>query len=49
MSLQIWLPLDGNLTNLGLNLTKIEVEYSYMDQITSLSFNKDHYTFKESL
>ena len=38
-----------DLTNLGLNLTKIEIEYSYMDQITSLSFNKDHYTFKESL
>ena len=38
-----------DLTNLGLNLTKIEVEYSYLNEITSLSFNKDNYTYKESL
>lgn len=38
-----------DLTNLGLNLTKIEIEYSYIDEITSLSFNKDNYIFKESL
>lgn len=38
-----------DLTNLNMNLTKIEVEYSYLDQITSLSFNKENYTYKESL
>lgn len=38
-----------DLTNLGLNLTKIEVEYSYLNEVTSLSFNKDNYTYKESL
>lgn len=38
-----------DLTNLGLNLTKIEVEYSYLNEITELSFNKDNYTYKESL
>ena len=38
-----------DLTNLGLNLTKIEVEYSDLNEITDLSFNKDNYTYKESL
>ena len=38
-----------DLTNLGLNLTKIEVEYSYLIMITSLEFNKDNYTYKESV
>lgn len=38
-----------DLTNLGLNLTKIEVEYSYLNEVTDLSFNKDNYTYKESL
>ena len=38
-----------DLTNLNMNLTKIEIEYSYLDQITSLSFNKENYTYKESL
>ena len=36
-------------TNLGLNLTKIEVEYSNMDMIEDLEFNIDNYTYKESL
>ena len=38
-----------DLTNLGLNLTKIEVEYSYMNMIEDLEFNIDNYTYKESL
>ena len=38
-----------DLTNLGLNLTKIEVEYSNMDMIEDLEFNIDNYTYKESL
>jgi len=38
-----------DLTNLGLNLTKIEVEYSYMNLIDKLDFNKDNYTYRESL
>ena len=38
-----------DLTNLGLNLTKIEVKYSYLNEITDLAFNKDNYTYKESL
>lgn len=38
-----------DLTNLGLNLTKIEVEYSNINNIESLEFNKDNYTYKESL
>lgn len=38
-----------DLTNLNLNLTKIEVEYSYLNEITNLEFNKDNYTYKESL
>ena len=36
-------------TNLGLNLTKIEVEYSNMNMIEDLEFNIDNYTYKESL
>lgn len=36
-------------TNLGLNLTNIEVEYSNMDMIEDLEFNIDNYTYKESL
>lgn len=38
-----------DLSNLGLNLIKIEVEYMYLDQVTNLDFNKDNYTYKESL
>jgi len=38
-----------DLTNLGLNLNKIEVEYSYLDMIEDLEFNIDNYTYKESL
>lgn len=38
-----------DLSNLGLNLTKIEIEYMYLDQVTNLDFNKDNYTYKESL
>lgn len=38
-----------DLTNLGLNLTKIEVEYSYLDMIKNLELNIDNYTYKESL
>lgn len=38
-----------DLTNLGLNLTKIEVEYSYLNLIEDLEINIDNYTYKESL
>jgi hypothetical protein len=38
-----------DLTNLGLNLTKVEIEYSYLDMIEDLEFNIDNYTYKESL
>ena len=38
-----------DINNLGLNLTKIEVEYSYMNMIEDLEFNIDNYTYKESL
>ena len=38
-----------DLSNLGLNLTKIEIEYMYLDEIKNLDFNKDNYTYKESL
>lgn len=38
-----------DLTNLGINLTKIEIEYMYLDKVTGLDFNKDNYTYKESL
>ena len=38
-----------DINNLGLNLTKIEVEYSNMDMIEDLEFNIDNYTYKESL
>lgn len=38
-----------DLTNLGINLIKIEIEYMYLDEVTSLNFNKDNYTYKESL
>ena len=38
-----------DLTNLGLNLTNIEVEYSYLNQIENLNFNKDNYTYRENL
>lgn len=38
-----------DLTNLGLDLIKIEIEYSNIDNIESLEFNKDNYTYRESL
>ena len=38
-----------DITNLGLNLNKIEVEYSNLDMIENLEFNIDNYTYKESL
>lgn len=38
-----------DLTSLNINLTKIEIEYSNIDNIESLEFNKDNYTYKESL
>lgn len=38
-----------DLTNLNINLTKIEIEYSYLDLITGLDFNKSNYTYEESL
>ena len=38
-----------DLTNLGLTLNKIEIEYSNVNKIESLEFNKDNYTYEESL
>lgn len=38
-----------DLTNLGLNLNKIEIEYSNINNIESLEFNKDNYIYKESI
>lgn len=36
-----------NLTNLNLNLNQIKIEYSNLNNIKSLEFNKDNYTYKE--
>lgn len=38
-----------DLTSLGLNLTKIEIDYTYINMITNLDFNKENYTYKESI
>ena len=38
-----------DLTNLGLNLNKIEIEYNNVNNIQSLEFNKENYTYRESL
>ena len=36
-----------DLTNLNLNLNKIQIEYNNINNIKSLEFNKDNYTYKE--
>lgn len=36
-----------DLTNLNLNLNQIKIEYSNLNNIKSLEFNKDNYTYKE--
>ena len=38
-----------DLNNIDLNLKKIEIQYSNIDNIKSLEFNKENYTYKESL
>lgn len=38
-----------DLSNLGLNLIKIEISYENIDEIENLNFNKDNYNYKESL
>lgn len=38
-----------DLTNLGLNLNKIEIEYTNIDNIENLNFNKNNYTYEASL
>ena len=36
-----------DLTNLNLTLNKIQIEYNNINNIKSLEFNKDNYTYKE--
>jgi len=38
-----------DLSGIDLNLKKIEIEYSNIDNIAGLEFNKENYTYKESL
>jgi len=38
-----------DLNNLGINLKQIEIDYSDIDSIQNLEFNKNNYAYKESL
>ena len=38
-----------DLINLGLNLNKIDIEYSNINNIENLEFNKENYIYKESI
>lgn len=39
--------IEINLININDNLNNIEIEYNDINNITSLDFNKDNYTYKE--
>lgn len=39
--------MNFNLTNLGINLSEINVEYSNINNIKDLEFNKDNYIYRE--
>ena len=38
-----------DLTNLNTNITKIDIEYSNINKIENLEFNKENYTYKENV